>query len=98
MPLGLIVNEIATNAIKHGFNEKEEAVFSIQLEKDKENNQYELTLSNTGKPFPENIGVDNPQTLGLRIISALTGQLGGTIDLKRVPRPVFIIRFPVEEE
>ena len=89
MPLGLIINEIAANAIKHGFNEEEEAVFSIKMEKKKERNQYELTLSNSGNLFPENVEVDNPLTLGLRLISALAEQLGATIDLKRVPRPVF---------
>ena len=36
VPLGLVVNEIATNAIKHGFTEKETAVFSIKMDKDKE--------------------------------------------------------------
>ena len=98
MPLGLIINEIATNAIKHGFNEKETAVFSIKMEKDKEKNQYELTLSNTGKPFPEEIDIENTDTLGLRLISALVAQIGGTIDLKRKPHPVFTIRFPMEGE
>ena len=96
MSLGLIVNEIATNAIKHGFNEKEAAAFSVMMEKDKENNRYQLTLSNTGNPFPEEIDIANSDTLGLRLVSALTEQLGGTIDLKRVPRPVFTIRFPIE--
>jgi two-component sensor histidine kinase len=97
MSLGLIVNEIVTNAIQHGFTEKEAAVFSIKLEKDKEKNQYELTLSNTGNPFPKDIDIDNPKTLGLRLISALTEQLDGTIDLKRGPYPVFTIRFPIKE-
>ena len=93
MSLGLIVNEIATNAIKHGFNEKEAAVFSVNMKEDKENNRYELTLSNTGNPFPKDIDVENPQTLGLRLISALTAQLGGTVELRREPHPVFAIRF-----
>ena len=94
MSLGLIFNEIATNAIKHGFNEKEEAVFSIQLEKDKEKNLHTLILSNSGNPFPQDIGLDNPRTLGLRLITALTKQLGGTIDLQKKPNPVFTMRFP----
>ncbi|MFP4563062.1 MAG: PAS domain S-box protein [Spirochaetia bacterium] len=98
MSLGLIINEIATNAIKHGFSDTEEPVFSVSLKKDKENNQYKLTLSNTGNPFPEDIDLDNPQTLGLRLLSALTEQLGGTIELERRPRPVFNIRFPIGEE
>jgi len=98
MSLGLIVNEIATNAIKYGFNEKEEAVFSINMKEDRKNNRYELTLSNTGNPFPKDIDVENPQTLGLRLISALTEQLGGTLELKREPNTVFAIRFPIEEE
>ena len=98
MSLGLIVNEIATNAIKHGFNETEEAVFSVDMKEDRENDRYELTLSNTGNPFPEDIEVDNPQTLGLRLISVLTTQLDGTLELKREPYPVFTIRVPIEEE
>lgn len=95
MSLGLIVNEIATNAIKHGFDETEEAVFSVNMKEDRGNNRYELILSNTGNPFPEDVDVINPQTLGLRLISTLTEQLGGTIALQRKPYPLFTIRFPI---
>jgi two-component system, sensor histidine kinase PdtaS len=95
MSLGLIVNEMATNAIKHGFNGKKDAVFSVTMKADRENNRYELAFSNTGNPFPKDIDVENPQTLGLSLISALIEQLGGTIELKREPNTVFAIRFPM---
>ena len=95
MSLGLIVNEIATNAVKHGFNEGKEAIFSIQMQKDKGNSRYELTLSNTGNPFPEEISFDNPDTLGLRLISALVDQIHGTLELQKKPHPTFTFRFPV---
>ena len=95
MSLGLIVNEIATNAIKYGFTDKEEAVFTIEMKKEKENNQYKLTLSNTGNPFPEDIDIKSTNTLGLRLINALIAQLDGTIELQKKPKPVFTIRFPL---
>ena len=98
LSLGLIVNEIATNAIKHGFTDADEALFYVKMEEDRKNSRYEVTLSNTGKPFPEEVDFDSPQTLGLRLISALTAQLDGTIDLQRAPHPVFTIRFPMGEE
>ncbi len=98
MPLGLIINEIATNAIKYGFTDKEETVFSIKMKKGKENNEYKLTLSNTGNPFPENIDIGSTTTLGFRLINALVSQIDGTINLKREPYPVFTIRFPIGEE
>ncbi|MDZ7793229.1 MAG: sensor histidine kinase [Spirochaetia bacterium] len=92
---GLIINEIATNAIKHGFTDKEEAVFTIEMKKDKENNQYEITLSNTGNPFPEDVDIESSETLGLRLINALVDQIEGTIELQKKPNPVFTIRFPI---
>lgn len=92
--LGLIINEIATNALKHGFPETEEGNFTVTFTEDPLANQYTLTLSNTGRPFPGEIDLDNPETLGMRLISALVGQLEGSIDLKREPHPVFTIRFP----
>ena len=95
MSLGLIINEIATNAIKYGFTDPEQALFYVEMKEDRENSCYEVTLSNTGSAFPEEIDIDSAQTLGLRLISALTAQLEGTIDLQRTPRPVFTVRFPV---
>ncbi len=94
VPLGLIINEIAINAIKHGFSEKEEAVFTIKMEHDTEAEQYILTLSNNGKPFPPEIQIDNSKTLGLQLISDLIEQLEGTIHIQRSPSPVFTITFP----
>ena len=35
IPLGFIVNEIATNAVKHGFTDNEEPRFKIDLTTDK---------------------------------------------------------------
>jgi PAS domain S-box-containing protein len=97
LSLGLIINEIATNAIKHGFSPREEALFSISMEIDKEHGRYLLSLSNSGKPFPEDIDLENPDSLGLRLISALITQIDGTLELQKTPYPVFTIRFPIKE-
>ena len=97
MSLGLLINEIATNAIKYGFSGEEEAVFSVNMKEDRENGRYELTLSNTGKPFPEDLALESTETLGLRLINALVAQIDGTMELQKKPQPVFTIRFPVEE-
>ena len=96
--LGLIVNEIATNAIKYGFTEDKETIFSITLTRKKEDSNYILTLSNTGRPFPEDISFETPDTLGLQLIASLVDQLNGTIALQKKPNPVFTIRFPLGEE
>jgi two-component sensor histidine kinase len=93
--LGLIVNEIATNAIKYGFNDGEKAVFRVHMSAEKATNRYVLTLSNTGRPFPEDKDLDNPGTLGLQLISTLVDQLDGEIELQRSPHPLFTISFPM---
>jgi two-component sensor histidine kinase len=92
--LGLIVNEIATNAVKHGFSDEQAPAFSVEMDEEAGRNRYVLKLANRGKPFPENVDLDNPQTLGLQLVSALISQLQGTLELKRGPHPVFTIRFP----
>ncbi|MCF7915665.1 MAG: sensor histidine kinase, partial [Spirochaetaceae bacterium] len=95
MSLGLLVNEIATNAIKYGFTPGKEARFTVALTKDEKNRQYILTLSNTGNPFPEKVKLEHPRTLGLQLVSTLVQQIRGTIELQKQPHPVFTIRFPL---
>jgi PAS domain S-box-containing protein len=95
VPLGLITNEIATNALKYGFNNTSENVFSISLEQATSGNELVYTLSNSGPPFPEEVDFDNPDSLGMRLIQALVTQLDGTVELQKAPSPRFTIRFPV---
>jgi PAS domain S-box-containing protein len=94
VPIGLIINETATNAIKHGFTGEEDARFSVTMEADAEERNYVLTISNTGQPLPEDVDIKNPQTLGLQLIQALVSQLQGTLAVERRPNPTFTIRFP----
>ncbi len=95
VPLGLIVNEVATNAIKHGFRPDEEPCFAVRLTSNPEEPGDTLTLSNTGAAFPEELDFENAATLGLQLIVGLTQQLGGTIELRKRPHPVFTIRLPL---
>lgn len=97
MLLGLIVNELATNAMKHGFSDEADARFSIKLRLLPSESRYELVLANTGRPFPESTSLDNPGTLGLRLVTSLVDQLRGTMTLVRNPSAKFTISFPVSE-
>jgi PAS domain S-box-containing protein len=98
IPVGLIVNELATNALKHGFKEDEEALFKVNMGIDSERNEYYLVVSNTGHPFPEDIEVEESQSLGLQLVSSLLQQIRATLELRKRPNPVFSIRFPSEKE
>lgn len=91
---GLIVNEIATNAIKHGFRDDEKARFSVQLERSRNEEEYILSVSNSGNPFPPDVNLNNPGTFGLRIISELVAQLKGHIELLQSPGTTYKISFP----
>jgi two-component sensor histidine kinase len=92
LTLGLLINEIATNAIKYGFSTEEPPVFSVELKQSVQD--YQLRVHNTGSPFPESVDFANPQTLGLKIMRVLASQLNGTIALQKRPDPVFEISFP----
>ncbi len=95
--IGLIVNELATNAVKHGFSNSSDPRFIIEFKQAlSAEKRFVLTVSHTGDPFPDDIDFSNTQTLGLRLISALVEQLSGEFELKRRPHPEFTIRFPLE--
>jgi PAS domain S-box-containing protein len=92
--LGLITNEVATNAMKYSFVPGKPAVFTFAVDHDGDRNLYTVTLAHSGGPIPDHIGFDHPETLGLRLIRELTDQIDGTVELTRRPSPQFTIRFP----
>jgi PAS domain S-box-containing protein len=95
VPVALVINEIATNAAKHGFHERGRNEFSVDLSLDESKGDYTLILSNSGRPFPSDIDINAPKTLGLQLVTALVGQLGGSMELVRSPHPTYTVRFPI---
>lgn len=98
--VGLIVNELATNAAKHGFPGTESPILSVAFHHDREASEYELNVSNSGKPFPDHVTPDDPSSggLGLQLISAMVETLEGRITLQRDPVTAISIRLPAPED
>jgi signal transduction histidine kinase len=78
------VNELATNAVKYGFNDDEPGVFRLASEYD--GSDLILAASNTGNPLPQEITLDRSETLGLQLVRMLVEQLGGTASLQPTPQ------------
>jgi two-component sensor histidine kinase len=93
IPCGLLINELVSNSIKHGFpgGLKGEIIVSLKTE----GNKTILTAGNNGVPFPDNIDFDNAETLGLRLIKALTEQLHGSLKLDRRNGTKFEVVFQI---
>lgn len=91
VPLGLIVNELVTNSMKHGFVGSVEGEIKINFHK--VGDEFILIVSDTGVGFPEDLDFRNTSTLGLQLVNNLTGQIDGDIELDRRHGTQFKITF-----
>jgi len=91
IPLGLIVNELLSNSLKHAFPEEREGHIDIGFHS--QDHSYQLIVSDNGVGFPEDINYQDTKSLGLRLVNILTDQIDGTIKLKREHGTNFIIEF-----
>lgn len=78
IPLGLLINEAVTNALKYGFEDDQEGEIYIALKKEIDKH-YVLNIGDNGVGFPDTINYKNSKSLGLKLIYNLTRQLKGSI-------------------
>ncbi|HET8737497.1 MAG TPA: sensor histidine kinase, partial [Pricia sp.] len=78
IPLGLLINEAVTNALKYGIVDESKGEIFIKLRKGS-NNEFLLNIGDNGTGFSETISYKNTNSLGLKLIHNLTRQLRGTI-------------------
>lgn len=78
IPLGLLINEAITNALKYGIKDDAEGEINIELKKESYRD-YVLNIGDDGVGIPEKITYKNTKSLGLKLINNLTRQLRGTI-------------------
>ncbi|MFK7953939.1 MAG: histidine kinase dimerization/phosphoacceptor domain -containing protein [Ekhidna sp.] len=92
IPCGLIINELFTNAIKHGFPNDEQGTIKIELI----NNGSDIciSVSDTGVGIPKEVDFKNSNTYGLQAVVMLAEiQLGGSISLINENGTEFTLRF-----
>lgn len=80
IPTGLIINELVTNAIKHGFPESKKGIIDIRLKS--ENNFVFLELKDNGVGFAPGVDFENSHSLGLQLVNTLIEQIEGKLDFK----------------
>jgi len=92
IPVLLILNELISNALKHGF--PQERTGSIRVEAHSRDSRMELAVIDDGIGVPEDLGGRESKTLGLQIVEILARQLRGTWELKRQGGTMFHLSFP----
>ncbi len=80
LPLGLITNELLTNAYKYAYPDMSEGIVSLKLETI-DPDGFRLTVSDNGIGLPEGFDLRNQETLGMFIIRLLIEQLDGSINI-----------------
>jgi len=95
IPCGMIVNELVANAIEHGL----EAGGTLRISYRPDNGRQLLEVENDGRGLPPDFDIATTDSLGLRLISALTAQIGGELECSSAEgRTRFSVRFRVPEE
>lgn len=113
VPLGIIVNELVSNALKHAFpagrgGEIHISLFALEEGNSKNENrnscknegnfEYTLIVADNGSGIPENLDFRNTDSLGLQLVNLLVEQIDGCIELNRDSGTEFKIMFNRQED
>jgi PAS domain S-box-containing protein len=90
-PLGIIVNELITNALKHAFTGREDG--SISVSASAKDDHVILIIEDNGKGIPESVDIANSSGFGLQLVGMLTAQLDGTVRIERRKGTRFVLEF-----
>jgi PAS domain S-box-containing protein len=99
IPCGLLVNELVSNALKHAFPPGRQGRISVRLALNKSADgnadRAALTVSDDGIGIPDSHDVLRSDTLGLQLVTLLTDQVHGTLDIHRKDPTRFVVDLPL---
>jgi two-component sensor histidine kinase len=96
IPVGLIVNELTSNALKHAFPDGRQGLVHIGLRR-LGPNRCELTLRDDGIGMDGTIDPRHSDSMGLQLVHDLTEQLHGSIEVTRAGGTTFTLSFDSED-
>jgi len=107
VPVGIIVNEIVSNSLKHAFPGRDKGEIRIKFRREengenkKEGNKstcFNLIISDNGVGIPESFDIEDLDSLGMQLVTTLVDQLDGKVELKNNSGTEFAISFTVTKE
>ncbi|WP_418509039.1 histidine kinase dimerization/phosphoacceptor domain -containing protein [Corallibacter sp.] len=79
IPLGLVINELISNALKYAFKGHNSGTISIDLKEDK--NQLNLTITDNGIGLPNDFSIEDSSSLGFKLIKAFSDKIEATLNI-----------------
>lgn len=92
--VGIIFVELITNSIKHAFPANRSGTIAVILRKS--GTGAVIDIKDDGIGFPEGFDISTADSLGLKIIHALAGQIDGSLKMERGDGTRFVMEFPIE--
>ncbi|WP_196258687.1 sensor histidine kinase [Pelagibacterium limicola] len=91
LPIGLIINEVLSNAFKYAFQGRESGTIEISLREIEDGRLAKLIIADNGNGYDAHTV---RRGMGSRLIEGLSAQAGGTIHISSDNGTVFEFRFP----
>lgn len=79
IPIGLVINELISNALKYAFTDQDYGILNIYLKQ--KHNVLILSVTDNGKGLPQNFNIEQISSLGFRLIKAFSDKLGAKITI-----------------
>jgi PAS domain S-box-containing protein len=94
VPLGLIVNELISNAVKHAFAPGAQGRVEVRIDSDS-SGMATLRVRDNGRGLPADFKVSQTRSLGVRLVTNLAAQLGGELSVESAGGVCWSVRFPL---
>ncbi|MES2132734.1 MAG: tetratricopeptide repeat protein [Bacteroidota bacterium] len=92
VPLALIINELVTNSLKYAFTNRETGFIKVSLRKNRNENNWIVSVKDNGVGLPLE-SEKRTGSLGLKLISIMTRQIGGIFEAKNETGAYFTLIF-----
>ncbi|MDF1525050.1 MAG: ATP-binding protein [bacterium] len=83
IPCGIIINELISNALEHGFPDDREGTVTVRFRSIEEKDYYYLEVSDDGIGLPPEVDISSTTTLGMQLVKVIVEQLAGTLEVDR---------------
>lgn len=80
MPIGLIINELVTNALKYAFPDDATGTIDVRTAL-ASSDHIRLTVEDDGVGLPASFSMKHTDSLGMQLVSGLAAQINGEVSV-----------------